>query len=176
MKYFDELVRAMDMLSSNPKTIFIGQSVVWDGHALFKTLKNVPLGKRLEMPVAEDMQMGFSTGLALEGFIPISIFPRWDFLILAMNQMVNHLDKVPLLGSMTPKVIIRTSVGSKKPLDPGLQHCQDYTEAIKKMVKTLDVIDLIEPEQIYPSYEKALTRLDRSSTLLVEHMDFYNDK
>ena len=38
--------------------------------------------------------MGMSIGLALNGYIPITCFPRFDFLILAFNQLVNHLDKI----------------------------------------------------------------------------------
>ena len=64
------------------------------------------MGKRIEMPICEDFTVGFCTGLALEGYIPVCFIPRWDFLILAANQIINHLDKIPLLGGFKPKVII----------------------------------------------------------------------
>jgi pyruvate/2-oxoglutarate/acetoin dehydrogenase E1 component len=178
LKYFDELIKAMDYLAVQPDTLFVGQSVRWDGHALYRTLVNVSDEKRLEMPVVEEFQMGLSTGMALEGIVPVSIFPRWDFLILATSQLVNHLDKIPIVsnGKLKPKVIIRVSVGSTRPLNPGPQHCQDHTEAFKLMLQTVEVIDLVEPEQIVPAYEKAYLRDDGRSTLLVEHMDFYNEK
>ena len=35
--------------------------------------------------------MGISTGLTGNGYIPVSCYPRFDFLILAMNQLINHL-------------------------------------------------------------------------------------
>jgi len=176
MDYFDKLTEAMDMLAKDEKVVFLGQSVVWDGHALFKTLKNVPMEKRLELPVLEDSQMGWSTGLALEGFIPVSIYPRWDFLILATNQMVNHLDKIPIIGHgmLKPKVIIRVSAASRLPLDPGPQHCQDHTAAFKSMFKTIEVIDLGHIDEIIPAYSKALNRDDGRSTLIVEHADLYH--
>ena len=31
------------------------------------------------MPVFEDVQMGLSLGMALNGYVPISCFPRFDF-------------------------------------------------------------------------------------------------
>ena len=176
MDYFDTLITAMDMLADDNRTMFIGQSVQFDGHALFKTLANVPMEKRLEMPVIEDTQMGISTGLAFEGVIPITIYPRWDFLLLAANQMVNHLDKIPIVGHgmLKPKVIIRVSVGSRIPLDPGPQHCQDHTAAFKSMFHTIDVIDLGHKDEIMPAYDKALHREDGRSTLIVEHTDLYH--
>lgn len=178
MNYFDSLTEAMTLLGQDPRVMFVGQTVKWDGHALFKTLKGVPDEKRLEFPVAEDFQMGFSTGLALQGIIPLTLFPRWDFLLLAANQLVNHLDKIPEVsyGKMRPNVIIRTSVGSTLPLDPGPQHRQDHTKAFKLMCKNVDIVDLEETEQIIPEYLRALHRTDGRSTLLVEHANYYNSK
>jgi len=178
MRYLDEVVRAMKMLSENPKAVFLGQSIVYPGNIVYKTLVDVPREKKIEMPVVEDFQLGFSTGLALAGFIPVTTFPRMDFLILACNQLVNHLDKLSIIsnGKVCPKVIIKTMVGSVRPLDPGHQHRQDYIGAMLLMCRTIDVIDLTEPEQIYPAHELALNRNDGRSTLLVEHGDFYNEK
>ena len=50
--------------------------------------------KKIELPVFEEVQMGIAIGLAMEGYLPVTCYPRFDFLILAMNQLINHLDKV----------------------------------------------------------------------------------
>ena len=120
--------------------------------------------------------MGISTGLALNGFIPVTCYPRFDFLILSLNQLVNHLDKIKdmSLGKLKAKVIIRTSIGSKKPLNGGPQHTQDHTIAIKKMLKNIEVVKLKKTNQIFKSYKKALKRKDMKSTLLIEYGDYYN--
>ena len=70
------------------------------------------------------MQMGMTLGLAMDGNIPISIFPRWNFLLLGINQLVNHLDKISVMSNdkFKAKAIIRTSIGSQRPLHP--QHQQ----------------------------------------------------
>ena len=34
--------------------------------------------------------MGMTLGLALEGYIPVSCFPRFDFLILALPTCKSH--------------------------------------------------------------------------------------
>ncbi len=120
--------------------------------------------------------MGLSTGLALNGFIPVTCYPRFDFLILSLNQLVNHLDKIKemSLGKLKAKVIIRTSIGARKPLDGGPQHTQDHTLALKKMLKNVEVIKLNKTEQIFKAYKKALNRKDGRSTLLVEYGAYYN--
>ena len=178
MKYADELTKAMDFLAKDPKTIFLGQAVEYPGTAMTNTLKNVPKKKLIEIPVAEEMQLGISNGLALNNFIPISIFPRWNFLLLATNQLINHLDKFEVMsqGLFKTKVIIRTSIGSQRPLHPQHQHVGDFTEAFKKVLSTVDIIRLEEPKDIIPAYEKALERDDGKSTILVEYGDYYNEK
>tara|TARA_Y100000768_G_scaffold374098_1_gene343487 strand:+ start:447 stop:983 length:537 start_codon:yes stop_codon:yes gene_type:complete len=176
MSYRTELIRSMKYLSKNKKVIFLGQSVNYSGNAIFNTLNDVDSKKKIELPVFEDTQMGLSTGLALNGFIPVTCYPRFDFLILSLNQLVNHLDKIKemSLGKLKAKVIIRTSIGARKPLDGGPQHTQDHTLALKKMLKNVEVIKLNKTEQIFKAYKKALNRKDGRSTLLVEYGAYYN--
>ena len=178
MKYFDELARAMEMLAKDERTYFIGQAVACPGTAMSNTVKNVPKEKLLELPVAEDMQMGMSIGLALSGHVPVSFYPRWNFLLVAVNQLVNHLDKLSIIsnGGFQPKVIIRTGIGSERPLHPQFQHVGDYTEAFRLMCPNVEIIRLEEPEDIFPAYQKELEREDGKSTILVEYGDYYSEK
>ena len=178
LKYKSELIRSMKYLSKNKKIIFLGQSVSYSGNAIFNTLSEINNDRKIEMPVFEDTQMGISTGLALSGYIPVTCSPRFDFLILAMNQLVNHLDKIRYmsLNEFKPRVIIRTSIGSKRPLDGGVQHTQDYTKMFKNILTEVNVVLLNKPSQIFKEYKKALNRRDNKSSLIIEHGDYYNSK
>ena len=178
MKYFDELKKSMDWLSEKPDTMFLGQAVEYPGTAMTNTLSDVSKTKLLEMPVTEEMQMGLSIGLAVNDTVPISIYPRWNFLLLATNQLVNHLDKLPLYSQneFIPKVIVRTSIGSERPINPQIQHTGDFTDEFRSMLKTVEVIRLEEPDQIFPAYKKAYERVDGKSTIIVEYGDYYNEK
>ena len=171
MDYADEVTKAMAYLARDERVIFVGQAVKYDGQRLHATLKDVDYYQRIEMPVCEDFQMGFCTGLSLEGYIPVSIYPRWDFLLLAANQLVNHLDKIPILGSFRPKVIVRTAVGSNKPLDPGPQHTQDHSDAFNLMLQSIPVLQIFRAEDVMETYETAL-RIP-GSCVVVEYMDQY---
>ena len=168
----------MTYLGQDYRTIFLGQAVAFPGTAMTGTLVDVPKAKLVEFPVAEEMQLGASIGLALDGFVPITIYPRWNFLLLALNQLVGHLDKLKAMsqGGYQPKVIIRTGIGSQRPLHPQHQHVGDYTDAIQAMLINTDVIRLDEPEQVFSAYEKALTREDGRSTIVCEWGDFYAEK
>jgi pyruvate/2-oxoglutarate/acetoin dehydrogenase E1 component len=173
--YFDELKRSMLHLSKHPDTIFLGQSVSIKGTAMFNTLEGISDYDRIELPVFEDTQMGMTNGLALAGKIPVSIFPRWNFFLLATNQLVNHLDKIPDMSDYKPRAIIRTGIGSESPMHPGHQHIGDYTKAYQAMLKNVEVIRLDRTEDIFPAYDKALNREDGKTTLLVEWSDAYDE-
>jgi len=158
--------QAMEILAKDERVVFMGQLVnCWD--CIYGSLKDIPKTKKIELPIMEDVQMGMATGMALEGFVPITIYPRMDFLILAANQLINHLDKIEEMsnGEFKPKVIIRTIVGKKKPLDAGIQHTGDYSKMFKAALKNINVV-VIKPNQIISAYKKAL-RSDKS-TLLIE--------
>lgn len=178
MRYFEELKKAMSFLATDERTIFIGQAVTCPGTSMFATLSGVPQEKKIELPVAEEMQMGITTGLAIAGFVPVSIFPRWNFLILGLNQLVNHLDKVETMskGGFPSRAIIRTGIGSERPLHPQCQHVGDFSQSIEAMCSNVEVLRLSEPAAILPAYEFALHREDGKCSLIVEYGDFYNEK
>ena len=165
------LNQAMLLLAAQPRALFLGQNVAYDGNVMFKHLAGIPMKQRLELPVCEELQMGMSIGLALQGFLPISVYPRMDFLLLAMNQLVNHLDKLPIMsqGQYQPKVIIRTKVGSKYPLDAGPQHTQDFTDGLRAMLKTVKVLKVEKQEDIIRMYSKAIFL--KESVIVVEALD-----
>jgi len=175
-KYKDEIIRSMEWLSEKEETIFLGQSVKYSGNAIYNTLKTLPEEKRLETPVFEEIQMGMSTGMAMNGLVPISCFPRFDFLMRCMDALVNHLDKIRFMTEFNfrPKVIIRTAIGSTNPLNGGIQHTQDYTKEMKSILKEVAVVSLDDPEDIMKEFKTAYYR--QGSTLLIEHGDYYNDK
>ena len=179
MKYFNELKKSMEYLSKKKNCIFIGQVVEVPGTAMSNTLKDIKEIKKLELPVTEEMQMGMTIGLLMNGYIPVSIFPRWNFLLLAINQLVNHLDKLHIMNGKNEyksKAIIRTSIGSERPLHPQFQHVGDFTDPIKLMCKNINVVKLKDPKNIFKEYKKALLRKDGVSTILVEYGDYYNEK
>ena len=178
MRYFEELKKAMNYLAKDERIIFLGQAVRVEGTSMFNTLKEIDQKKLIELPVAEEMQMGMTNGFALNGQIPVSVFPRWNFVLLAMNQLVNHLDKIKLMSNdrYKTKAIIRTSVGSQRPLHPQHQHIGDFTDSVSKMCSNIEILRLEEPQDIFPAYKKALNREDGISTIVVEYGDYYNEK
>ena len=158
MSYKQSIIDAMGWLGEQPDTLFIGQTVVHGGSFFAASLERVPMNRRVEFPLAEEMQLGASLGMALSGELCIvSIYPRIDFLLLAMSQLVNHIDKIGVMsdGKMKPRIIIRTAIGPKKPLDGGPQHTGNYVAAIKAMLTTVNVYYLQTADIAVEMYQHA---------------------
>lgn len=172
--YHGELCAAMALVAEEPNAIFLGQAVAVDGTTMASTFRAIRRDQRLELPVAEDMQMGMALGMALGGYLPVCVFPRWNFLLCAANQLINHLDRLPLYSSYKPKVIIRTAVPSTKPFNPGPQHDDDFSGSFHGMLRTVRVVRLVSEAMIVPEYQRAIER--DTSTILVEFTDKYKDE
>jgi pyruvate/2-oxoglutarate/acetoin dehydrogenase E1 component len=169
MSYKDELTKANTKLAGYPNVRFVGYGLK-KGRAL-GTLKNVKDEQIIEMPVAENLMMGFAIGLSLKGYLPVVFIERMDFLMNAMDAMVNHLDKIAKIshGEFHPKVIIRCIVGNtKKPLYTGATHTQDLTDGIRKMV-SFPVWNMKDEGDIEVFYDLASKTFD--SVMLVEYKD-----
>jgi len=170
--YNQKLVEAMNYLNQEKDTLFIGQAVRYAGTGMYNSLLEVDDNKKIEFPVAENLQMGVCTGLALNGFCPIAIYPRWNFLIVAADQIVNHLDKLHSMssGKCNPKVIIRVAVGTEIPVDPQDQHKGNFANAFRSMLKSVEVVELTHADDIVDAYKHAYKA--NHSTILVEFPDY----
>ena len=169
--YKDALTNAMTELAKLDDTIFIGQQIVYAGNPMSTTLGNVPKEKMIEVPVMEETQMGMSLGLAITGKRVITFYPRWDFIISATNQLVNHLDKYELMTEQKVNIIIRLGKGSDKPLDPGHQHKGNYFDEFKSICKNIEFHDLKTPSDIDLAYKNAIQQ--GGIHLLVEYPELY---
>jgi len=178
LKYFDELKRTMEWMAERPETMFVGQTVAGPGTFMFQTLRDLPKEKTLEMPINESFQMQFTIGMALAGYVPVSVYPRQNFLLLSTGDMVNMLDKIPAIssGKVSPRIIIRVAAGPYEPVHPGHQHIGNYAEGFRKLFSWIEVVELEEPEEIFPAYQYALEREDPKTTLIIEHGNYYGSK
>ena len=172
--YKDALTNSMSYLGQQDDTVFIGQQIIWPGNPMSSTLNFVSKDKMIEVPVMEDSQMGMSLGMAMAGKFVITFYPRWDFLICATNQLVNHVDKIGLMsdGQWKPNMIIRIGKGSDKPLDPGHQHKGNYLEEFKSMCKNITFWDFNSYSNIESVYKSAYE--NGGIHIMVEYPELYD--
>ena len=115
--------------------------------------------------------MGMSLGIAMTGKTVVTFYPRWDFIILAVNQLVNHVDKYELMTGKKANILIRLGKGSDKPLDPGHQHKGNYLEEFKSMCTNITFHNLDKNSDILSTYKSAFEQ--GGVHVLVEYPQFY---
>jgi pyruvate/2-oxoglutarate/acetoin dehydrogenase E1 component len=162
----------MESIARDPLVRFVGYGVKIGGRA-GGTLKNVSDSQLIEMPVAENLMVGFAIGLSLKGLKPVVFIERMDFWWNASDAIVNHLDKINQIshGEFSPTMILRIVVGNRnKPLFTGATHTRDYSPSLRAAV-SFPVINLADAMQIKVQYKTAHMMLPFQSTALIEYKD-----
>lgn len=141
LSYKDAINQAMTELGKEG-AIFIGYNVAY-GNAM-DTLNGVPNEQKLETPVAENLMAGLAIGMSFEGFIPVLYYERHDFMTVAADAIINHIDKIERIshGEFKVPVIIRAVSADAGPFYSGITHSQDFTNMFRSIVS----FPIIEPK------------------------------
>ena len=77
-----------------------------------------------DVPISENMLTGAAVGAAINGMRPMMVHARMDFLLLTMDQIVNHAAKWKYMsgGEFSVPLVIRAIVG--KGWGQAAQHSQ----------------------------------------------------
>ncbi len=115
------------LMAHDPKVFAIGQGL-WSpwyvGSSMTDLDKEFGRDRVLDTPVSEAACTGAALGAALCGYRPIVIHPRVDFMLLAVDQLVNQAAKWRhmLGGHPSPRVTVRGIVNRGG--EQGAQHSQ----------------------------------------------------
>lgn len=169
-----ELTAAMTALAKDPKRRFVGYGLRRNGAG--GTLAGVQASQIVETTVAENMMTSLAIGLSMHGLRPLVFFERFDFVMNAMDAIVNHLDKMQRIscGEYRPAVIFRMVVGNKcKPRFTGPTHTQDFTYGMQELV-TFPIVRITHAHEVENAYAAAAeSQALGHSTMLVEYKDRY---
>jgi pyruvate/2-oxoglutarate/acetoin dehydrogenase E1 component len=114
-------------MARDPSVVVLGLGVD-DPKAIFGTTRGLvnKFGKSrvIDTPLAEDGMTGVAIGMALAGLRPVHVHIRMDFLMLAMNQIVNIAAKARYMygGQVSVPLVVRAVIG--RSWGQGPQHSQ----------------------------------------------------
>lgn len=117
LSYGEALREALDQaLGRDPRVYAMGQGVDDPGGMFGSTLdlhKKYGSDRVFDMPLNEEGTIGMAIGSAMAGLRPVSIHNRPDFLLMAMDQIVNHASKWSYMfaGQVPIPLVIRACVG-----------------------------------------------------------------
>lgn len=115
------------LLASDPRVFLIGQGV-WSpwyaGTSLQDLEKEFGLDRVLDSPVCENATTGAAMGAAMAGMRPIVFHPRMDFMLLAVDPIVNQAASWSYMfaGQVNVPVVIRSVINRGG--QQGAQHSQ----------------------------------------------------
>jgi deoxyxylulose-5-phosphate synthase len=154
---FNEAVtQAMTELGKKEDTIFIGYNVGSNFGNAMGNFKNIEDSKKIETPVAENLMSSLAMGLALEEYKPIVYYERHDFMMVAMDSLVNHVSQIERISHQDFKtpIIFRTVVADEGPFYSGPTHSQDFTNIFRQIL-SFPVLEPQTPEEVLEYYDYA---------------------
>ncbi|MDC3277465.1 thiamine pyrophosphate-dependent enzyme [Acidimicrobiia bacterium] len=154
---FNEAVtQAMTELGRKEDTIFIGYNVGSNFGNAMGNFKNIEDSKKIETPVAENLMSSLAMGLALEEYKPIVYYERHDFMMVAMDSLVNHISQIERISHQDFKtpIIFRTVVADEGPFYSGPTHSQDFTNIFRQIL-SFPVLEPQTPEEVVEYYDYA---------------------
>jgi pyruvate dehydrogenase E1 component beta subunit len=146
----------MTELGKKEDTIFIGYNVGSNFGNAMGNFKNIEDSKKIETPVAENLMSSLAMGLALEEYKPIVYYERHDFMMVAMDSLVNHVSQIERISHQDFKtpIIFRTVVADEGPFYSGPTHSQDFTNIFRQIL-SFPVLEPQTPEEVLEYYDYA---------------------
>ncbi len=115
------------LLENYPEVFVIGQGL-WSPWYVGNTMQDLDKkfgeNRIIDTPVSESAVTGFSVGASLSGYHPIVVHPRIDFMLYAMDAIVNQAAKWSHMtgGQANPALTIRAIINRGG--EQGAQHSQ----------------------------------------------------
>ena len=116
---------ALDLaLASDPKVILLGEDIADPSGGVFKVTQGLSdrhgRDRVRDTPIAEQSILGAAIGAALAGYRPVAEVMFFDFITVAMDQLVNHAAKFRYLsgGQHPVPITVRTVRSTSRLLAP----------------------------------------------------------
>jgi acetoin:2,6-dichlorophenolindophenol oxidoreductase subunit beta len=157
-------------MTADEKVIILGEDVADPIGGVFKVTKGLStkFGTRRvrATPISEQAIIGTAIGLSMVGYRPVAEIMFFDFITVAMDQIINHAAKLRYMsGGATPAPItVRTTVGGSR---FGAQHAQSL-EAWFMHTPGIKVVMPSGPRDAKGLLESCI--FDDDPCLYIEHM------
>ncbi len=124
-----------------------------------------------DVPNSEDALVGLGVGAAMCGYHPLFVSLRADFLMLAMNQIVNHAARWPTMTGhqIDVPLTIRALIGR------GWGQAAQHSGALHSLFANIPGIDVVLPASPGEAAGLLLASLDsRNTTIMLEEKSLYD--
>lgn len=156
-------------MARDPSVIVLGMGVD-DFKAIYGTTRGLQEkfgpDRVFDTPLSEDAMTGVAIGAALAGLRPIHVHIRMDFVLLAMNQLINIAAKVRYMygGTVAVPIVVRSIIG--RSWGQGAQHSQ----GLQSLFMHIPGLRVVAPSSPYDAKGCLIQSIrDENPVMFVEH-------
>lgn len=170
LTYAEAIREAIEQeMEKDPAVIVLGLGVD-DPRPIYGTTRGLAekfgRGRVVNTPLSEEGMTGVAIGAALAGLRPIHVHIRMDFVLLAMNQLINIAAKSRYMygGSVSVPIVVRSVIG--KSWGQGAQHSQ----ALHSFFMHVPGLKVMSPSTPYDAKGALIQSIrDDNPVMFVEH-------
>jgi pyruvate/2-oxoglutarate/acetoin dehydrogenase E1 component len=175
LTYREAIREASDQALEIDPSVFVMGEGVDDPGGIFGT--TVDLDKKygrdrvIDLPLAENGFTGIAVGAAIAGMKPILVHMRMDFLLLSMDQIVNHASKWRYMfgGRQNVPITIRSIIGR------GWGSAAQHSQSLHGLFMHIPGLKLVMPSTAYDVKGLLLASIaDEDPVMFVEHRWLYD--
>jgi len=173
--YVEAIKEAADQMMEKDKNVFlIGQGVSspwYVGNSCEGLVKKFGGKRVIDTPVSEAGITGIAIGAALVGLRPILVFPRMDFMYLAMDQIINQAANWHYMfgGKVNVPLVIRGIINR------GGEQAAQHSQAIQAMFAHVPGLKVVMPATPYDAKGLLISAVyDGNPVIYIDDRWLYN--
>ena len=177
IRYDEAINESIDQMMSKDKSVFlIGQGVKspwYVGNTTKNLLEKFGEDRIIDTPVSENATTGAAIGAAIAGMRPIVVHPRLDFMLYAMDPIINEAANWYFMtgGTLNVPVVIWGIINRGG--EQGAQHSQ----AIHALFAHIPGLKVVMPSNAYDAKGLMIAAIkDDNPVLFIDDRWLYNDK
>ncbi len=175
IKFHESINEAMTIaMKSNRKVLCFGLGVD-DPKRIFNTTKNLKekfgANRVFDTPTSENAMTGVGIGLSLQGYLPVMVHQRFDFFLLAMDQLVNGAAKWFYMfgGQKNVPITIRLIVGR------GWGQGPTHSQSLHSWFAHIPGLKVVMPSSAHDAKGLLLSSIfDKNPVIFIEHRWLHN--
>jgi pyruvate dehydrogenase E1 component beta subunit len=173
--YPEAIREALQLAMKNDRRVFIMGQGVDDPFGMFGATKDLHLqfGRErvFDTPLSEGALTGISVGTALAGMRPVYFHNRPDFLLLAMDQLVNHAAKWSYMfgGAVHVPMVVWACIGR------GWGSAAQHSQALQGLFMHIPGLKLLMPSTGFDAKGLMLAAIaDENPVVILDHRFNFN--
>ena len=170
LSYVDAVREALELALTHDERVFVMGQGVDDPVGMFGITpdlhKKYGTDRVFDTPLSENALTGIAIGAALGGMRPVYMHNRPDFLLLAMDQIVNHASKWSYMfgGRVSVPIVIWATVGR------GWGGAAQHTQTLQGLFNHIPGLYLVMPTTPYDAKGLLLNSIaNNNPVIIIEH-------